>query len=43
MKISEAFKKIATEYPAAKKTKLKGNSLANFIRSEVPKIIKKII
>lgn len=40
MKISEAFKKIATEYPAAKKTKLKGNSLANFIRSEVPKIIK---
>lgn len=40
MKISEAFKKIATEYPAAKKTKLKGNPLANFIRTEVPKIIK---
>ena len=30
---------VSTEYPAAKKTKLKGNSLANFIRSEVPKII----
>ncbi len=39
MNLNETFKKIATEYPAAKKTKLKGNSLANFIRSEVPKII----